>query len=160
MTLIDAREQAALSIQRAQQHYKKYNDKKTTPNTIRWTEWVMIRFPQDETGNGPYMVIEVTATGSLAEKVYTPQDGEVQVHLERVTQCPSNFPAGYYWYGPRRQGPGHSPKWLVKLQQKASTEPDSNQPEPRTVMESTPETTDSDGNIHEHTRTRTRTFKA
>ena len=105
MTLIDAREQAALSIQQAQQHYKKYYDKKTTPNTIRTTEWVMLRFPQDETGrerklsrpwHGPYRVIEVTTTGILAEKVYAPQDGKVQVHLERVTRCPSNFPAGYY----------------------------------------------------------------
>ena len=132
MTLSGAREQAALSIQKAQQHYKKYYDRKTAPNTIRKTEWVMIRFPQDETGkerklsrpwHGPYRVLEVTKTGVLAEKVYAPQDKKVQVHLERVTRCPSDFPAGYYWYGPRRQGPGRPPKWLVELQQETLPEP-------------------------------------
>ena len=42
------------------------------PSTIRRTDWVMIRFPQDETGkehklsrpwHGPYRVLEVTETG-------------------------------------------------------------------------------------------------
>ena len=63
--LREAREQAASSIQQAQGRYKKYYDRKTTPNTVWKTDWVMIRFPQDETGkerklsrpwHGPYRV--------------------------------------------------------------------------------------------------------
>ena len=63
---------------------------------------------------GPYRVLEVAETGVLAEKVYAPQDGRIQIYLERVTQCPRN------WYGSRRQGPGRPPKWLVTLQQQCA----------------------------------------
>ena len=168
LTLREAREQAALSIQQAQSRYKKYYDQKTTPNTVKRTDWVMIRFPQDETGkerklsrpwHGPYRVLEVTETGILAEKVYAPQDRRIQVHLERVTRCPSNFPSGYYWYGSRRQGPGRPPKWLVTLQQQCernSTDTSCEDPEP-SPNESllTPEfsvdesATESDTSVHE-----------
>jgi len=33
----------------------------------------------------------------------------------RVCHCPRGFPAGYYWYGGRRKGPGHPPKWIKTL---------------------------------------------
>ena len=168
LTLREAREQAALSIQQAQSRYKKYYDQKTTPNTVKRTDWVMICFPQDETGKerklsrpwyGPYRVLEVTETGILAEKVYAPQDRRIQVHLERVTRCPRNFPSGYYWYGSRRQGPGRPPKWLVTLQQQCErNSPDTSceDPEP-SLNESllTPEfsvdesATESDTSVHE-----------
>ena len=26
--------------------------------------------------------------------------------------CPEGFTPGYYWYGGRRRGPGHSPRWV------------------------------------------------
>ena len=53
--------------------------------------------------------------GVVAVKVYFPQEGSIQVHAQRVTKCPVNFPSGYYWYGNRRKGPGRPPKWLDQL---------------------------------------------
>ena len=29
--------------------------------------------------------------------------------------CPPGFPAGWYWYGDRRSGPGRPPKWVDRL---------------------------------------------
>ena len=29
--------------------------------------------------------------------------------------CPTGFPAGYYWYGPKQKGPSHPPKWIETL---------------------------------------------
>ena len=128
----------------------------------------MIRFPQDETGkerklsrpwHGPYRVLEVTETGILAEKVYAPQDRRIQVHLERVTRCPRNFPSGYYWYGSCRQGPGRPPKWLVTLQQQCErNSPDTSGEDPEPSLNEsllTPEfsvdesATESDTSVHE-----------
>ena len=130
-SLKQARELAAVSIQQAQQRYKKYYDRKSKPSILRKSDWVMIRFPQDETGarrmlsrpwHGPYRVLTTSETGITAEKVYAPQDGQIQVHLHRVTRCPRDFPAGYFWYGSRRQGPGRPPKWLNKLQNQVTPE--------------------------------------
>ena len=39
----------------------------------------------------------------------------IQVHQSRVCPCPPAFPAGYYWYGPKRKEPGRPPKWIDKL---------------------------------------------
>jgi len=50
----------------------------------------------------------------MAYKVYCSQDGPIQVHQTRVTPYPSEFPAGYYWNGGKRQGPGRPPK-LVEI---------------------------------------------
>ena len=38
------------------------------------------------------------------------KDNTIRVHLGRVTRYPKNFPAGYYWYGDRRDGPGRPRK--------------------------------------------------
>jgi len=48
-------------------------------------------------------------------KVYFPQESAIQVHQSRVCLCPTAFPAGYYWYGNKRKGPGQAPKWVDKL---------------------------------------------
>ena len=50
-------------------------------------------------------------------KVYRPQDGQIQIHLTRVTPCPLNFLAGFYWYDDKRHGPGRPPKWVDRLLQ-------------------------------------------
>ena len=34
------------------------------------------------------------------------------MHQLRVTPCPPEFPAGYFWYGNKRHGPGRPPKWV------------------------------------------------
>lgn len=100
-----AHENAAKAIQKAQSQYKKYYDRKTCPNSLKKTEWIMICFPHEETGaerksrpwHGPYRVVETSSTGVIAETVYSPQDGTIQVHLDWVTRCPPQFPAGYFW---------------------------------------------------------------
>ena len=48
-------------------------------------------------------------------KVYYPQEGGIQVHLSRVKPCPPNFPAGFFWYGGKRRGPGRPPKWVEQF---------------------------------------------
>ena len=82
----------------------------------------MIRFPHEETGclrshpwHGPYRVVSTCGPDITAVQVYFSQDGPIQVHQTRVTPCPSEFPAGYYWYGGKRSGPGCPPKWVDKL---------------------------------------------
>ena len=47
--------------------------------------------------------------------VYFPQDKDITVHQTRVKACPSNFPAGFYWYGGKRQGTGQIPRWVENL---------------------------------------------
>lgn len=66
--------------------------------------------------NGP----DVTAV-----KVYKPQEEQIQIHQEeqiqvhqsRVVPCPPELPAGFYWYGDKRSGPGGPPRWVEKLLQ-------------------------------------------
>ena len=89
-----------------------------------------IRFPQDETGkqrklsrpwHGPYRVTALTQTDVTAVKVYYPNEGTIQVHMNRVVKCPSGFPPGCFWYGNKRRGPGRPPKWIDKLVKKSTT---------------------------------------
>ena len=47
--------------------------------------------------------------------MYFPQHGELKVHQSRICPCPLDFPAGYYWYGTRRKGPGRPPRWVNQL---------------------------------------------
>ena len=78
-------------------------------------------FPQDETGavrklsrpwHGLYQVTSLSSPNVSVTKVYFPQDQPICVHESRVKPCPENFPAGFYWYGGKRRGPGGQPKWV------------------------------------------------
>lgn len=124
VSLSSARELAAKSIQRAQRKYKASYDQRAMQKHYQVGDWILIRFPQDESGkdcklsrpwHGLYRVVECHGPDISAVKVYLPQDGRVQVHQMRVTPCPSEFPAGYYWYGDKRSGPGRPPKWVGQL---------------------------------------------
>ena len=84
----------------------------------------MIYFPQEESGadrklsrpwHGPYRVVSSSETGVTAVKVYRLDESTIQVHQSRVCRCPEAFPAGFYWYGPRRSKPGRPPKWVDQL---------------------------------------------
>ena len=59
---------------------------------------------------------DITAT-----KVYFPQEGQIQVHRQRVARCPPELVAGYYWYGAKQQSRGKVPQWVENLI-KASTD--------------------------------------
>ena len=84
-------------------------------------------FPRDEVGrnrklsrpwHGPYHVIEKKDLDITLCKVYFPDEKSIQFHQTRIQPCPVNFPAGYYWYGSRRVGPGRPPKWVERLMAK------------------------------------------
>ena len=129
MSLSSARELAAQSIQQAQRKYKRNYDRRAVHRHYRIAEWVLVRFPAEETGrmrklsrpwHGPYRVLEVKGPDITVERVYRPQDGPIQVHQTRVTPCPDAFPAGYHWYGDRRVSPGRPPRWVDRLLQDQS----------------------------------------
>ena len=124
MSLSSARELAAKAIQQAQKKYKKNYDKRASQRDYRLGEWVLVKFPAAETGkmrklarpwHGPYRVVGLREPDVTVEKVYQPQDGPLQIHKTRVTPCPDAFPAGFHWYGDRRQSPGRPPRWVEGL---------------------------------------------
>ena len=126
LSLSTARRQAAEAIQMAQTKYKASYDRRSRDMDYQIGDWVLVRFPQDETGrmrklsrpwHGPYLVIDKRDPDITVVKVYTSQDGRIQVHQSRVVWCPPELPAGFYWYGSRRSTPGHPPRWVDKLLQ-------------------------------------------
>ena len=130
-SLACARTLAAENIRVAQTKYKKYYDKHAKLISYSIGEWILIRFPQDETGksrklsrpwHGPYRITALTQTDVTAVKVYYPKEGAIQVHMNRDIKCPSGFPPGYFWYGNKRCGPSHPPKWINKLVKKSTSQ--------------------------------------
>ena len=115
MSISSARNLAAKSIQSAQQKYKKNYDKNAHQVNFRIEDWVLVHFPQDETGSGrklsrpwhgPYRIVKCDDPNLTVLKVYFPEHGAIQIHQTSVKPCPMGFPAGYYWYGQRKHGPG------------------------------------------------------
>ena len=124
LALSNARKLAAESIQEAQKRYKRNYNRTGRTTTYQLGDCILIRFPQEETGanrklsrpwHGPYRVTSGSDTGVTAVKVYFPDEGPIQVHQSRVSRCPEVFPAGFYWYGNRRAGPGRPPRWIEQL---------------------------------------------
>ena len=124
LVLSSARENAAKSIQRAQQQYKKQYDRRSHVIKYQSGEWVLVRFPADETGrhrklsrswHGPFRVTSVRDPDITVGNVYFPQDKHITVHQTRVKPCPANFPAGFYWYGGKRKCIGKVPHWVETL---------------------------------------------
>ena len=118
LSLSRSRELATESIQRAQNSYKRQYDKRTRCTHFDIGDWVLIKFPAEESGklrklsrpwHGPYKILLVERPTVTATKVYYPQEGQIKVHLQRVQPCPMEFPAGFYWYGTKRKGPGRPP---------------------------------------------------
>ena len=124
LSLSTARKLAAESIKSAQSRYKKTYDKLSREADYQLGDWVLVRFPQEETGrqrklsrpwHGPYRVVERNDPDVTVVKVYSPQDGQIQVHQMRVAPCLPELPAGFFWYGSRRSSPGCPPKWVDQL---------------------------------------------
>ena len=99
--------------------------------TLRVGDWILVHFPQDESGrwrklsrpwHGPYRITEKIDPNITCVKVYHPQDGPICIHQSRICLCPDEFPAGYYWYGGKRRGPGRPPKWVDRLLQTGSSD--------------------------------------
>ena len=146
LALSSARDSAASSIRKAQKQYKTQFDRKSSGRKYSDGDWVLVRFPQEESGknrklsqpwHGPYRVTKCLDPDVIVAKVYFPEHGAIQVHQSRVTVCPKEFPSGFYWYGKKRHSAGRPPKWLQKLTVEdvaAPTEPvDEVQDEDQTV---------------------------
>ena len=72
--------------------------------------------------HGPYRILDKSDPNVTCIKVYYPQDGPVHVHQSRISRCPEEFPAGFYWYGNKRRGPGRPPKWVDRLLRSGPTD--------------------------------------
>ena len=119
-----ARPRAVTAIQKAQNHYKEKYDQRSQDSTLRVGDWVLVKFPQEESGcwrklsrpwRGPYRVTSLDSPDVTVTKVYRPEDGPLQIHLSRVQPCPPTFPHGFYWYGGDQYAPGKIPKWVQSL---------------------------------------------
>ena len=129
LTLSTARETALESIRKAQRRYKEGYDRRADNYSYCVGDWVLIRFPSEETGRlrklsrpwrGPYRVTSCNETNVTAVKVYFPREDPIQVHQLRVKPCPRGFTAGYYWYGSKRRDlvvrhAGYGMSWLAKI---------------------------------------------
>ena len=124
VSLSSARSEALKRIRKAQKQYKSQYDMKQHQVELKTGDWVLVYFPKDEAGRNrklsrpwhdPYHVIKKQDPDVTLCKVYFPQENNIQVHQMRIQPCPINFPAGYYWYGFKRAGPGHPPKWVQRL---------------------------------------------
>ena len=94
------------------------------PTGYKLGDWVLIRFPREETGkqrklsrpwHGPYHITHRNDPDVTAVKVFFPDEGSIQVHQSRVCHCPPKFPVGLYWYGGNRKSPGRVPQWLQRF---------------------------------------------
>ena len=83
-----------------------------------------MKFLHEETGkqrklsppwHGPYRVISNDNLDMTVVKIYFPQETQIQVHQTRVTPCPNDFSAGYYWHGRTQHSPGWPPRSLHGL---------------------------------------------
>lgn len=130
-SLSSARQLAEERIKAAQKYYKDQYDKTSVPPNLRLGDWVLMRFPQEETGkqrklsrswHGPYRITHLDDPDVTIVKVFFPAEGPIQVHQSRVCwhrsrvcRCPDQLPAGFYWYGGKRKNSGKTPKWLKIL---------------------------------------------
>lgn len=158
LSLTSARELAADTIQRAQARYKHQYDKGSKEISFRVGDWILVRFPQDESGrwqklsrpwHGPYRIVAKSDPGVTYSKVYYPQYEPIRVHQSRICLCPQFFRAGFFWYGGRRRGPGRPPRWVEQLlrsgTQQGPDEPSNGDHQVHEApMQTHPQTADSD----------------
>ena len=124
LCLSTARKHACDALKKAQQRYKQQYDKHCHPAQYKVGDWIMVRFPQDESGksrklsrpwHGPYRVQSCDSPDVVASKVYFPEEGTIQVHQTRTTPCYPGFPNGFYWYGKKQTSQGHYPQWIDSI---------------------------------------------
>ena len=79
-------------------------------------------------------------------KVYSPQDGQIQVHQNCVAPCPPELPSGFFWYGTRCARPGRPPKWVnQRLQGDLFTDPEDEPLEDSSAAEPMEDSPDAEG---------------
>ena len=135
LSLSSARELAATNIHNEQKRTKERHDNKSNvkPHPYKIGDWVLVRFPQEETGkkrklskpwHGPYRVTQKNDPDVTVVPVHFPESGSIQVHQSRVCCCPPKWPTGFYWYGGNKLSRGGVPRWLEKLLSHEPAEPE------------------------------------
>ena len=124
LSLSSARQLASATLLEARKRYKRTYDQCSCPGQYRVGDWIMVRFPQDESGknrklsrpwHGPYRILMCNSPDIITCKVYFPEDGQLQIHQMRTTLCSPGFHNGFYWYGKNQASPGHYPKWVENI---------------------------------------------
>ena len=126
LSLSSARDLAVEAIRKSENHYKHQYDHTAVQTNYCVGDWIFIKFPAVETGKncklsqpweGPYCILQRNDPDITASKVYFPDDGQIQVHQQRVTytRYPPELVAGYYWYGPAKHSFGKTPQWVQSL---------------------------------------------
>jgi len=55
----------------------------------------------------PEVLLSDRGTNLLSE------DPQIQVHQSRIQHCPPSFPAGFYWYGCKKNKSGRPPRHII-----------------------------------------------
>ena len=101
LTLSSARQTALETIEKSQQRYKAQYNRKADDLLYRMGDWVLIRFPSEETGrfrklsqpwHGPYRITSCNDMNVTTVKMYFPLETAIQVHQLRIKPCPVGFP--------------------------------------------------------------------
>ena len=159
--LQSARELASATIRSAQKKYKRSYDRRMYSPKLRVGDWILIRFPHEETGAnrklsrpwyGPFRISSIEQSNIIANKVYFPQEEPIRVHMSRVHKI-NDFPAGFYWYGGNRLGPGRFPRWITDLEQQV-THTDVDEPLYPEWMESVTDANEQSPTSRYHLRSR------
>jgi len=93
LSLSSARELAVTNIQAAQRRYKKYHDRTANQREYKLGDWVLVRFPHEESGrlrklsqpwHGPYRITRRNDPDLTLVKVYFPDEASsLLIHLLR-----------------------------------------------------------------------------
>lgn len=97
---LSTQELAVASIWEAQNRYKSQYNKGTKQLNYQVGDWVLVKFPSDETGknrkmsrpwHGPYRIIERLDPNLTVKNAYFPEEPPMVVHQLRVCPCPDQF---------------------------------------------------------------------
>ena len=122
MSVTDYRKEIMLNLSLARksalERYKTQYNRNSTNYQYRVGDWVLIRFPSDETGkqrklsrswHGPYRVMTINNTNLMATKVYFPCEDTIKVHRALAKPCSEGFMAGMET---KERDLDSYPKWL------------------------------------------------
>ena len=128
--LTQARELAVQQIQAAQQKYKKQYDRYTSTEEYREGDWILIRFPSDESGkqrklsrpwHGPYRVVASTPTGVSANKILMTRTQYKFIYIGSLG-APQVFQPGIFGMEISVKDPGdHLKNYIIQRENQIST---------------------------------------
>ena len=119
-----AHRRAVTAIHKAQNCFKENYDQRSQDSTLRVGDWVLVKFPQEESGclrklshpwHGPCWVTLLNSPDVTVTKVYPSEDGPLHVHLSPVQPYPPTFPHGFYCYGGAQYASRKIPKRVQLL---------------------------------------------